>query len=90
MLGVLQELIYHEIVEVKTLEASLLYDCMLSFGLNPPVYIDTGGARVTQSQLQRKESSYPNRQACLPRKGESHPDKGRSLLSCIFIVQQSV
>ena len=26
-----------------TLEASLWYDCMLSYELNPLVYIDTGG-----------------------------------------------
>ena len=26
-----------------TLEASLWYDFLLSYGLNPPVYIDTGG-----------------------------------------------
>ena len=30
-----------------------------------------------------------DRQACLPRKGESHPDTGQSLESCIFPVQQS-
>ena len=34
-------------------------------------------------------SKYPNFQACLPRKGESHLDTGQSLQSCIFIVQQS-
>ena len=27
------------------------------------------GARVTQSRLQRRKSTYPNFQACLPRKG---------------------
>ena len=32
---------------------------------------------------------HPNRQACLPRQGDSHPDTGQSILSCIFIVQQS-
>ena len=32
---------------------------------------------------------YPHRQACLPRQGKSHPDTGRSLQSCIFIVQES-
>ena len=28
---------------------------MVSYGLNPPVYIDTGGARVTQSRFTEKE-----------------------------------
>ena len=32
---------------------------------------------------------YPHRQACHPRQGKSHPDTGRSLQSCIFIVQES-
>src|SRR4051812_33448980 len=32
---------------------------------------------------------YPHLQACLPRQGMSHPDTGRSLQSCIFIVQES-
>src|SRR3954470_18322251 len=32
---------------------------------------------------------YPHRLACLPRQGQSHPDMGRSLQSCIFIVQES-
>src|SRR4051795_3437278 len=32
---------------------------------------------------------YPHRLACLPRQGKSHPDTGRSLQSCIFIVQES-
>src|SRR3954468_11220548 len=32
---------------------------------------------------------YPHRQACLPRQRKSHPDTGRSLQSCIFIVQES-
>ena len=31
----------------------------------------------------------PNRQGCLPSKGESHPDTGRSLESCIFTLEQS-
>src|SRR3954462_1496261 len=31
----------------------------------------------------------PHRLACLPRQGKSHPDTGRSLQSCIFIVQES-
>ena len=30
---------------------------------------------------------YSHRQACLPRQGKSHPDTGRSLQSCIFIVR---
>ena len=62
------------------------YSCGLS---NPPVYIDTGGARVTQGWLQRRRYTYPYCLACLPRQGESHPDTGQSLQSCIFIVQQS-
>ena len=28
---------------------------VVSYGLNPPVYIDTGGARVTQSRFTEKE-----------------------------------
>src|SRR3954470_24907722 len=32
---------------------------------------------------------YPHHQACLPRQGKFHPDTGRSLQSCIFIVQES-
>src|SRR4051812_36920241 len=32
---------------------------------------------------------YPHRLACLPRQGKSHPYTGRSLQSCIFIVQES-
>src|SRR3954470_6745810 len=32
---------------------------------------------------------YPHRLACLPRQGKSHPDMGRSLQSCIFIVLES-
>ena len=32
---------------------------------------------------------YPHRQACIPRQGKSHPDTGRSLESCIFIVRES-
>src|SRR3954463_4898252 len=32
---------------------------------------------------------YTHRQACLPCQGKSHPDTGRSLQSCIFIVQES-
>ena len=38
----------------------------------------------------REGDLHPNRQACLPRQGESHPDTGRSLQSFIFIVQQSI
>ena len=29
---------------------------VLSYGLNPPVYMDTEGAKVTQSWLQRRRS----------------------------------
>ena len=36
-----------------------------------------------------RRSTYPYRQACLPRQGKSLPDTGRSLQSCIFIVQES-
>src|SRR3954463_12762768 len=32
---------------------------------------------------------YPRCLACLPRQGKSLPDTGRSLQSCIFIVQES-
>src|SRR3954469_6469037 len=35
------------------------------------------------------DPEYPHRQACLPRQGKFHPDTGRSLQSCIFIVQES-
>src|SRR3954464_15442858 len=50
------------------------------------IYHEIEGARVTQSQLQGRRSTYPYCQACLPRQGESHPDTGQSLQSCIFIV----
>ena len=35
IIWVVQELLYYEIGEAKTLEASLWYDCMLSYGLHP-------------------------------------------------------
>ena len=57
-------------------EASLWYDCFSSCKLNLSGY---NGRR----------STYPYRQACLPHQGKSHPDTGRSLQSCIFIVQES-
>ncbi|KRY05706.1 hypothetical protein T12_4493 [Trichinella patagoniensis] len=50
------------------------------------VGVKTGGSRVGGPELR---STYPYRQACLPRQGKSHPDTGRSLQSCIFIVQES-
>ena len=54
------------------------------YGLNPSVYIDTEGARVVQSRFTEKGSFLSERQACHPRKGESHPDTGEGLQSRIF------
>ena len=68
---------------------SSLYDCVSLYGLNPPVYIDTKGPRVVQSQFTEKGNYTSERQACYPRKGESHPDMGEGLLSCIFTARQS-
>ena len=62
------------------------YDCL--YGLNPSIYIDTGGARVVQSRFTEKANSIYERQACHPRKGESHLDTGEGLQSCIFIAHQ--
>ena len=68
---------------------SSLYDCDCLYGLNPPVYIDTEGTRVVQSRFTEEGIYISERQACHPRKGESHPDTGKGLLSCIFIAHQS-
>ena len=63
--------------------------CLSLYGLNPPVYIDTEGARVVHSWFTEKGNYMSGRQACRPRNGESHPDTGESLLSCIFTAHQS-
>ena len=68
---------------------SSLYDYDRLYRLNPPVYIDTGGARVVQSRFTEEGIFISERQACLPRKGESHLDTGGSLMSCIFMAHQS-
>ena len=60
------------------------------YGLTPPVYIDTGGARVVQSRFTEKGNRTSGCQTCHPRKGESHPDTGEGLLPCIFTAHQSV
>ena len=43
MIRVLQELIYHEIREAKPYKLAYGMIVVMSYGLNPPVYIDTGG-----------------------------------------------
>ena len=64
--------------------------CMLSYRLKPSgLYrhrIELGLHRVGYNG---RRSEHPYRQACLPRQGKSLPDTGRSLQSCIFIVQES-
>ena len=47
------------------------------------------GARVVQSRFTEKGIFISERQACLPRQGESHPDTGESLLYYIFTAHQS-
>src|SRR3990170_369449 len=63
------------------------YDCL--YGLNPPVYIDTGGDYGCTKSVTEKGIFISGCQACHPRQGESHPDMGESLLSCIFMAHQS-
>ena len=43
MIGVLQELIYHEIREANPKKLAYVMIVVVSYGLTPPVYIDTGG-----------------------------------------------
>ena len=47
-----------------------------SYGLNPLVYIDIRGGQGYTELVYRGGDLHPNRQACLPRQGESHPDTG--------------
>src|SRR3954469_405037 len=62
----------------------------LSYGLEPSgLYRHLIGLGYTESVTMVGDLEYPHRQACLPRQGKSHPDTGRSLQSCIFIVQES-
>ena len=57
---------------------SSLYDYDYLYGLNPPVYIDTEGARVVQSRFTEKGIFTSKHQACLPRQGDSHSDTGEA------------
>ena len=68
---------------------SSLYHYDRLYGLNPPVYIDTEGARVVQSWFTEKGIFISECQACLPRKGESHPDTGVSS-SVLYLHSPSV
>ena len=61
---------------------------IIPYGLNPPVYIDTGGG-VVQSRFTEKGNYTSGHQACYPRNGESYPDTGEGLLPCIFTAHQS-
>ena len=47
------------------------------------------GTRVVQSRFTEEGNYTSGRQACHPRKGESHPDTGEGLLSFIFTGHQS-
>ena len=44
---------------------------------------------VVQSRFTEKGNCTSERQACHPRKGESHPDTGKGLLPCIFTAHES-
>src|SRR4051812_12861595 len=62
----------------------------LSYGLNPSgLYRHRRGLGLHKVGYNGRRSEYPHRQACLPCQGKSHLDTGRSLQSCIFIVQES-
>ena len=63
---------------------------VMSYGLKPSgLYRHRIGLGLHKVGYNGRRSTYPYRQACLPRQGKSHPDTGRSLQSCIFIVQES-
>ena len=62
---------------------------VLSYGLNPPVYIDMEGARVTQSRFTEEEIYIRIAKLAFHAKENPYLDTGQSLQSCIFIVQQS-
>src|SRR3954467_9377131 len=63
---------------------------LLSYGLKPSgLYRHRRGLGLHKVGYNGRRSKYPHRQACLPCQGKSHPDTGRSLQSCIFIVQES-
>ena len=60
-----------------------------SYGLNPPVYIDTGGGQGYTESVYREGDLHPNHQACLPRQGESNPDTGTVFGLRAFTAHQS-
>ena len=63
---------------------------VVSYGLEPSgLYRHRRGLGLHRVSYNGRRSTYPYRQACLPRQGKSHPDTGRSLQSCIFIVLES-
>ena len=84
-------MIYHEIREAKPQKLAYGMIVVVSYGLNPPVYIDIRGGEgytesVTEKEIYISESpSLPSTQRRVP---SGHGTK--SLESCIFIVQQSV
>ena len=64
---------------------------VVSYELEPSgLYRHQRGLGLHRVGYNGRISTYQYRQACLPRQGKSHPDTGRSLQSCIFIVLESV
>ena len=82
-------MIYHEIREAKPWKLAYGMIVVVSYGLNPPVYIDTrGGYGYTEPVIEKviyisELPSLPSTQRRVP------PGHRRSLESSIFIVQQS-
>ena len=62
--------------------------CILLSGLSP-VYIDTGEIKGYMKSVTYKGIYIIDRQACLPRQGESHPDTQRAFGLHIFMAHQS-
>ena len=63
---------------------------MLSYGLKPfGLYRHRRGLGLDKVGYNGRRPEHLYLQACLPRQGKSLPDTGRSLQSCIFIVQES-